>query len=47
VVRHMTRKNDDDWVTKCRELVVARSKSIEAELCRKTLMECIEGDMLR
>ena len=42
---HVERKNADNWVKKCREMVVEGSKG----RCRnrKTWMECVEGDMLK
>jgi hypothetical protein len=42
---HVERKNADDWVKKCREMVVEGSKSRGRN--RKTWMECVEGDMLK
>jgi translation initiation factor IF-1 len=38
-------KNVDDWVTKCRDLVVEGAKSRGRN--RKTWMECVEGDMVK
>ena len=42
---HVERKNADDWVTKCRDLVVEGGKSRGRN--RKTWMECVEGDMVK
>src|SRR5277367_2623468 len=42
---HVERKNADDWVKKCREMVVEGSKSRGRN--KKTWMECVEGDMLK
>ena len=37
-------QTSDDWVKKCREMVVEGGKSRSRN--RKTWMECVEGDML-
>ena len=42
---HVERKSADDWVAKCRELVVEGGRSRGRS--RKTWMECVDGDMLR
>ena len=42
---HVERKNADDWVKKCRAMVVEGGKSRGRN--RKTWMECVEGDMLK
>jgi hypothetical protein len=42
---HVERKNADDWVTKCRDLVVEGGKSRGRN--RKTWLECVEGDMFK
>ena len=42
---HVERKGDEDWVSKCRELVVVGDRSRGRG--RKTWMECVEGDMVK
>jgi hypothetical protein len=42
---HVERKSANDWVTKCRDLVVGGGKSRGRN--RKTWMECVEADMIK